>query len=123
MPVLFCLALPIAVFFGVFFLAIHLLEKRLPAEAKHVPIRYYAVSLVIGAVSGVWALVVIYLLLYMIPPNMSSVQAALDAQCGRDKFVADPKGYSTDPGEYWYGENARCEYVSGKGWVCTCDTP
>jgi hypothetical protein len=77
----------------------------------------------IGAVSGVWALVIIYLLLYMIPPDMSSMQAALDAQWGRDKFVADPKGYSTDPGENWYSENASCQNMYGGGWVCTCERP
>lgn len=116
---IFCLAIPVAVFFGVFFLLMHRLEKRLP-DSSAIPLSYYVASLIVGVVCAFVVLVGIYLLAYLIPPDMSPVQAALDAQCGNGKYVADAKGYSTDPGEYWSGDKAFCENVVGQGWVCNC---
>ena len=117
---IFLFAVPIAVFFGVFFLVMHFREKTLGREEKHVPIYDYALGLIVAGIAGFGALVAIYLLVYLIPPDMSSVQAALDAQCGSGKFVAEAKGYDVDPFPTWYSKNASCENMDGKGCVCDC---
>lgn len=118
MPWIFCFAVPIAVFFAVFFFVMHRIEKRLSDESG-IPFYYYALSILIGASCGFIALVGIYLLAYLIPPDMSPVQAALDAQCGSGKYVADAKGYSNDPYEMWHGDGVFCEHLYGT-WTCSC---
>lgn len=118
------LFIPIIVFVGTFFWVLHLLEKRIknPESATG---NHYIVSLIVAAIAGVIVFLGVYLLAFILPPDMSPVQAALDAQCGTGLYVADPQGYSSDPYGNWIGYDGAvsCDNMFGNGWTCTCPTP
>jgi hypothetical protein len=113
------IVVPVAVFVAVFRLVMHHLKHE-SADNSSTPSGFYALAILLGAVYGFLVLVVTFLVLMRIPPDMSPVQSALDTQCGTGRYVADAKGYSTDPGEYWNGNGAFCENKPEQGWSCNC---
>jgi hypothetical protein len=118
------LFIPIIVFVGTFFWTERLFAKRIEnlntATGNH-----YIVSLVIAAFAGGIALLGVFLLALFVPPNMVPIQAALDAQCGKGLYIADPQGYNSDPYPDWIGYDGKvsCDNMFGDGWTCTCSTP
>jgi hypothetical protein len=124
--VVFSAAIPLAVFFGVFFMVMDRLEKRLPAEAGSVPAGYYAAGFIVAAVCGVLTLIIAWVIALSLPTNSVpvSLQAVLDEQCGKGQYTADASGYSSDPILSWGGEGASCYILDGsENWICHCPTP
>jgi hypothetical protein len=116
--------IPIIVFVGAFFWVLRLLEKRIE-NLETATGNHYIVSLLVAALAGVISLLGVYLLAFTLTPDMTAVQAALDAQCGKELYVADPQGYSNDPYPDWIGYDGTvsCDNMFGDGWTCTCPTP
>jgi hypothetical protein len=124
--VVFVAIVPLAVFFGVLFTVMNGLEKRLPEETRSVPLGYYAVGFVVAALCGFVTLAAVYLIAFDLDRRFGAmaVQAALDEQCGKGKYVVDAKGYSSDPYPNWYGDGASCYILDStqKDWICECPT-
>lgn len=116
------LFIPIIVFVGTFFWVLRLLEKRIknPESATG---NHYIVSLLVAAIAGVIVFLGVFLLALILPPDMSRVQAALDAQCGTGLYIADPQGYSSDPFPMWGSSDGEVACMETSGWRCTCPTP
>ncbi len=123
MAMILMLFIPLIIFVGTFFWVLRLLEKRREnldtATGNH-----FILSLVVAAIVGVIALLGVYLLAFALPPDMTRVQAVLDAQCGKGLYIADPQGYSSDPYPDWIGYDGKvsCDNMFGDGWTCTCPT-
>jgi hypothetical protein len=118
------LLIPILVFVSTFLGVLRLLEKRIK-NLETATGNHYIATLVIAATAGGIALLGVCLLTFILPRDMSPVQAALDAQCGTRVYVADPHGYSNDPYYHWIGYDGAvsCDNMFGEGWTCTCPTP
>ncbi len=112
---IFVAVTPLIVFFGVFFLVMRWKKS------------FYYFVFVIAAVFGVVTFVVSYVIAFNLERQFGAmaVQAALDEQCGKGHYVADAKGYNSDPFPSWHGEGVTCYILdsSQKDWICDCASP
>ncbi len=117
-------AIPLIVFFSVFFFLRHKFKQGLPNNSESIPSGYYALAFLCASVLAFLVFLGTYALAYKLEPYLylSEIQTALNEQCGDGKYMADARGYNGDPGQDWVGYQSEvfCRNESGEGWRCIC---
>jgi len=122
----FLVCVPFIIFFGVLFLVIAV-GRQIHAKKYGIRTIYFSLGFATAVLCSFVAFLAVYALSFWLHDNSkaAAVQAALDEQCGKGKYIADIEGLSSEnPTWSGYDGEVYCFMLhSGEEWTCRCPSP